>query len=69
MLDNSTMGAANGLAIIKQIKETSSSTRIILLSVQTELDVFVKSLALYECTYLQKDQKSFRTIEHCIRTF
>lgn len=59
--------AADGLSIIQKIKTTSSKTNIILLSAQTELDVFVKAISIYGCTYLRKDEQAFKKVEHFIK--
>lgn len=63
--DNST--AADGLSIIRKIKISSSKTNIILLSAQTELDVFVKAISIYGCSYLRKDEQAFKKVEHFIK--
>lgn len=68
MLDALTYDAGTGLSTIEKIKKTSLKSRIILLSIETDLDVFVKSLSLYDCTYIRKDSKAFPTIEHYVRT-
>ena len=68
MLNRSSHDAANGLAIIAKIKQSSTDTNIILLSAQTELDVFVKALSLYGCTYMLKDQLAFGKVERVIKS-
>ena len=59
--------AADGLSIIQKIKTTNSKTNIILLSSQTEMDVFVKAISIYGCTYLRKDEQAFKKIEQYIK--
>lgn len=59
--------AADGLSIIQKIKTKSSNTNIILLSAQTDLDVFVKAISKYGCTYLRKDEQAFKKAEHFIK--
>ncbi len=66
---NTNLGdAATGLSIIKKIKSMKANTNIILLSAQTELNVFVKALAEYGCTYLRKDEQAFSKVEQYINT-
>ncbi len=62
-------GAANGLSIIKKIKSLNTGTNIILLSAQTELNVFVKALTEYDCDYLRKDEDAFHKVEQLIKKF
>lgn len=59
--------AATGLNIIQTIKSASFKTNMILLSSNTDLNVFVKTLALYKCTYLRKDNNAFRNIANLIK--
>ena len=68
LLNSNNAGAATGLSIIKKIKALSASTNIILLSAQTELDVFVKALSEYGCDYLRKDDHAFSKVEQFIKT-
>ncbi len=65
-LNASNRDAADGLSIIQKIKTKSSNTNIILLSAQTDLDVFVKAISIYGCTYLRKDEQAFKKVEHFI---
>lgn len=67
MLNADDSNAADGLSIIQHIKTTSSKTNIILLSAQTDLDVFVKAISIYGCTYLRKDEQTFKKVEHFIK--
>ena len=59
LLNTDDSNAADGLSIIQKIKASSYKTNIILLSSQTELDVFVKAISVYGCTYLRKDEQAF----------
>ena len=67
LLNTDDSNAADGLSIIQKIKVSSSKTNIILLSAQTDLDVFVKAISIYGCTYLQKDEQAFKKIDHFIK--
>lgn len=68
LLNTNHRGAATGLSIIEKIKKKSPDTNIILLSAKTELDVFVKAISLYGCTYLRKDEQPFPKVEQFIRS-
>lgn len=64
---NSTYGeATNGLEIIKRIKALKPQTNIILLTVQTEEDVFLKATSIYDCAYLRKDENVFLKVEQFV---
>lgn len=67
ILNTDDSNAADGLSIIQKIKTSSVKTNIILLSAQTDLDVFVKAISIYGCTYLQKDEQAFKKIDHFIK--
>lgn len=67
LLNTDDNNAADGLSIIQKIKSTSSKTNVILLSAQTELDVFVKAISVYGCTYLRKDEHAFKKVELFIK--
>lgn len=67
LLNTSNSDAADGLSIIHKIKTSNSETKIILLSSQTDLDVFVKAISNYGCTYLRKDEQAFKKVEHFIK--
>ncbi len=67
ILNTDDSNAADGLSIIQKIKASNNKTNIILLSSQTDLDVFVKAISIYGCTYLQKDEQAFKKIDHFIK--
>ncbi len=69
MLNTKYSDAANGLSIIKKIKEASDNTNIILLSAQKEFEVISKAISKYGCTYLQKDEEAFGKVEQLVRKF
>jgi DNA-binding NarL/FixJ family response regulator len=58
--------ALNGLEIIKQIKAQKPETHIIVLSVQEKYSVMIESIALYNCSYVQKDPEAFNKVAELI---
>ncbi len=54
--------AATGLSIIKKIKATNSKTDIILLSGQTDLEVFAEAVSTFGCTYIGKDEQAAKKV-------
>ena len=69
MLNSKYTDAASGLSIIKKIKAASDRTNIILLSAQKEFEVVSKAISKYGCTYLQKNEESFKKVEELARKF
>ena len=67
LLNTDDTTAADGLSIIQKIKASSDKTNIILLSAQTDLDVFVKAISIYGCTYLKKDEQAFKKVDHFVK--
>ena len=68
LLNTSFSNAETGMHIIEKIKTRSPETNIILLSAKTELEIFVKAISVYGCTYLRKDEQPFPKVEQFIRT-
>jgi ActR/RegA family two-component response regulator len=66
LLNTNFNDAATGLSTIGKIKKKMANANIILLSVQAELDVFVRTLAEFGCIYLKKDADTFRKLEQCM---
>lgn len=67
LLNMNDRNAATGLAVIKQIKAANPKVTIILLSAQTNLDVFVEAISIYGCTYIRKDEEAFNKVAQIIR--
>jgi DNA-binding response OmpR family regulator len=67
LLNTSHVDAATGFSIIEKIKSESPDSNIILLSAKTELDIFVKAISVYGCTYLRKDEQPFNKVEQFIK--
>jgi two-component system OmpR family response regulator len=67
LLNTSFSNAATGMHIIEKIKTRSPETNIILLSAKTELEIFVRAISEYGCTYLRKDEQPFPKVEQFIR--
>jgi DNA-binding NarL/FixJ family response regulator len=58
--------ALNGLEIIRQIKNQNPDTHIIVLSIQEKYSVIIKAIALYQCSYVQKDNEAFNKVAELI---
>ena len=67
LLNADDTNAADGLSIIQKIKASSHKTNTILLSAQTDLDVFVKAISIYVCTYLRKDEQAFKKVDRFVK--
>ena len=59
--------AHNGLEIIKRIKAQKPKTNIIVLSVQTDINIILEAIEQYDCIYVQKDKDAFNKIEQSIK--
>jgi DNA-binding NarL/FixJ family response regulator len=59
--------AHNGLEIIEQIKTHNPLTNIIVLSSQSDRNIVLDAISLFDCSYVQKGEEAFNTIEKTIR--
>ncbi len=59
--------AHNGLEIIGQIKIQRPQTSIIMLSIQTDINVTLEAFKRYDCIFVQKDKEAFNKIEQAIK--
>jgi two-component system OmpR family response regulator len=58
--------AHNGIEIIKRIKVEKPLTNIIVLSIQTDKNIVLEAITLFDCAYVQKDEEAFDKIEQSI---
>jgi len=66
-LDSKYTDAENGLEIIKQIRATHPEMNILLLSSQNNMEIALKTVTIYKCSYVQKDEKAFDRVEEIIK--
>jgi len=59
--------AHNGLEIIKRITSENPQTSIIVLSIQTDINVIIEAIIQYGCIYVQKDKEAFNKVEQIIK--
>lgn len=65
-LDTKYTDAETGLENIKKIRAKKSESNIVILSAQSEIEVVVDAIKLYDCSYIKKDEQAFERIKELL---
>lgn len=65
-LDTKYADAETGLENIRKIRAEKSESNIVILSAQSDIEVVVNAIKLYDCSYIKKDEQAFERVKELL---